>query len=209
MTTVPYNPRPGSAAYRALAHLETLPHGEEISTAKLAEAIDVPVSNFMPCMLPAVEARVVFRRQKDHSHPRSPFFWSLVDHTTNSAPAGASPAGDGSQKPDGEAPSSSTAPARAGRLTPLRASQQVLKAEAPRPDATDREQPVIPSPVGGPMGAGQPAAAGPFRCALWSTGELVLCIGDDEPLVLDREKTTHLIHYLDRMAVETTPETAA
>lgn len=40
-------------------------------------------------------------------------------------------------------------------------SQQVLKAEAPAPDATDRDAPATTSPDGGPMGAGQPAAAGP------------------------------------------------
>lgn len=40
-------------------------------------------------------------------------------------------------------------------------SQHVLKAEAARPDATDRETPAHASPVGGPMGVGQPAAAGP------------------------------------------------
>ena len=40
-------------------------------------------------------------------------------------------------------------------------SQQVLKAEPATADATDRENPADASPVGGPMGAGQPAAAGP------------------------------------------------
>ena len=40
-------------------------------------------------------------------------------------------------------------------------SQQVLKAEAARPDATDRETPDTASPGVGPMGAGQPADAGP------------------------------------------------
>jgi hypothetical protein len=49
-----------------------------------------------------------------------------------------------------------------------RDSQHVLKAEAERPDATDRESPANGSPVGGPMGAGQPAAAGPV-------GDLVDC----------------------------------
>lgn len=46
-------------------------------------------------------------------------------------------------------------------LTPGQAPQQVLKAEAVTPDATDRGVPANSSPVGGPMGAGQPAAAGP------------------------------------------------
>ncbi len=40
-------------------------------------------------------------------------------------------------------------------------SQHVLKAEADGPDATDRENPALASPVGGPMGVGQAAAAAP------------------------------------------------
>lgn len=39
--------------------------------------------------------------------------------------------------------------------------QQVLKAEGESPDATDRVAPANTSPVGGPMGAGQAAAAAP------------------------------------------------
>jgi putative phage-type endonuclease len=46
--------------------------------------------------------------------------------------------------------------------TPLQGSQQVLKAEASTPDATDRVASAYASPVGGPTGAGQPAAAGPI-----------------------------------------------
>ncbi len=42
-----------------------------------------------------------------------------------------------------------------------RTSQQVLKAEGDGPDATDRNCSANASPDGGPMGAGQPAAAGP------------------------------------------------
>lgn len=45
--------------------------------------------------------------------------------------------------------------------TPAQDTQQVLKATAATPDATDRDAPVTTSPDGGPMGAGQPAAAGP------------------------------------------------
>jgi hypothetical protein len=42
-----------------------------------------------------------------------------------------------------------------------RNSQHVLKAEGERPDATDRENCANASPDGGPMGAGQAAAAAP------------------------------------------------
>lgn len=48
-----------------------------------------------------------------------------------------------------------------GQNSQAQASQHVLKAEAATPDATDRGAPAITSPDGGPMGAGQPAAAGP------------------------------------------------
>lgn len=47
----------------------------------------------------------------------------------------------------------------------MRDSQQVLKAEGDGPDATDRETPAMRSPVGGPTGAGQPAAAGPVEAS--------------------------------------------
>lgn len=49
-----------------------------------------------------------------------------------------------------------------------RNSQQVLKATAARPDATDRERTASTSPGVGPMGVGQPADAGPLA------GQLVL-----------------------------------
>lgn len=44
--------------------------------------------------------------------------------------------------------------------TPTRGLRHVLKAEAARPDATDRERPANASPGGGPVGMEQPAAAG-------------------------------------------------
>lgn len=49
-------------------------------------------------------------------------------------------------------------PLAAGQVTEGQDSQQVLKAEPETADATDRDAPVNASPVGGPMGAGQPAA---------------------------------------------------
>lgn len=59
------------------------------------------------------------------------------------------------------------APRKKGQHIPEgRDSQQVLKAEAATPDATDRDAPADASPVGGPMGVGQPAAAGPAEALL-------------------------------------------
>lgn len=56
--------------------------------------------------------------------------------------------------------------------TPPQEPQQVLKAEPAQPaDATDRGTPASASPGGGPMGAGQPAAAGPDE-AVMKVGEI-------------------------------------
>lgn len=49
---------------------------------------------------------------------------------------------------------------KAAKELEARDSQHVLKAEAPAPDATDRDAPVNTSPSVGSMGAGQPADAG-------------------------------------------------
>lgn len=130
----------------------------------------------------------------------------------------AGPASDGSQKPNGDGLSSSTAPAKAGSNTPRRGSQHVLKAEAgceSRPDATDRETPANASPVGGPMGAGQPAAAGPtgaLRIALWSDGtlEIVRSAGEFvERITFPVIEARQLVGYLDAIALDAVREGAA
>lgn len=138
MTTA-YSPAPGTVAYRALAHLETLDRGAELSSAQLAEAINAPAAVIQPSMVAPLRAGMVFSRQKG-GHQRSPMFWSLVDHQAashakpeapaparaaqshaepaahrNARPAGAIPAGDGSQKPDDAA---AIPGARAGSNTP-------------------------------------------------------------------------------------------
>lgn len=59
-----------------------------------------------------------------------------------------------------QAPAPVALPAAEPNTTP-QGSQQVLKAEAETPDATDRDTPAISSPSVGSMGAGQPADAGP------------------------------------------------
>ena len=85
--------------------------------------------------------------------------------------------------------------------TTPRDSQHVLKAEPARADATDRESHAHTSPVGGPMGAGQTAAAVPagLRIALWSDGKLEIWRGNDDLMILSRAEMQQLMHYLDRM----------
>ena len=86
-------------------------------------------------------------------------------------------------------------------------SQQVLKAEPATADATDREIPADASPVGGPMGVGQPAAAGPAGVADYAALEADL--GDPpsyegEP----RDQTDAEIEAANGLEVDLPPEPA-
>lgn len=85
-TATPYSARPGTLPFRALAHLETLPPGAELTSAKLADAVGAAPSGVLAALSAALTAGAVFKRKKD-AHPRSPLFWSLVDHARSSAPA--------------------------------------------------------------------------------------------------------------------------
>lgn len=77
-----------------------------------------------------------------------------------------------------------------------------LESLAPGPDATDRDVPVTTSPVGGPTGAGQPAAAGPtaaLRFALWSDGALQIERDGCDNVLLAPDQTKAMFAYLDRL----------
>jgi len=177
-------------------HLHSLPVGSEMMTSALADAIQCPVLNLPPNLEAPLKHGLIFRRQRD-DHPRSPYWWSATDNTALpkvartmvEVPAGA----DESD-------------------THRRDSQHVLKAEAARPDATDREIPAATaSPVGGPTGAGQPAAAGPagaqLRIALWSDGTLQ--IERAAGLVLfTKAEARQIVGYLDSIALDAVREGA-
>jgi len=174
-----YEPKPGSVADRALAHMALLFKGSEITSSMLAQAIGIEAKQLQGSLQAALEHGAIFARQKG-GHAKSPMFWSLVDHSKKD-PKGLAGAARGPETAEETTERGSLAPTAAanapaagddaerfgepaspgGSITPPRGSQHVLKAEAARPDATDRETPATASPVGGPMGAGQPAAAGP------------------------------------------------
>lgn len=174
-----YEPRPGSTAHRVIAHLETLPHGAEVLTSTIAMALGMQANGIPTCMEGALAAGAVFRRKRD-PHLRAPLYWSLVNHA----------------RANGHAPAASN--------TPEQGPQHVLKAEAARPDATDRGAPAYASPGGGPTGAGQPAAAGPagMRIALWSDGQLVIDSGAPRGAVTyTADETRQIVAYLDKVLI--------
>lgn len=168
-----YDPTPGSVPFRVLAHMELLHKGSEITTGMLGTALGIDSNGLATQLGRAVEARLLFVRQKG-GHEKSPKFWSLVDHSK-----------DGHVAPP---PGPQTALQRVTKVQPIAAtshsngvdiddvhrtrdrvvdmeytagqdSQQVLKADGETRDATDRESVAIASPSVGSMGAGQVADA--------------------------------------------------
>lgn len=224
-----YAPAPGTIAFRALAHLETLPAGAEMMTSALAEAIGAAALNVAPCLEAPLRYGLIHRRQRDN-HARSPYWWSLTDHSrapkadirrpavpSNSGTAGLEPAADGSQKPNGGVHGS---PAKAGRGHPQNgANRDATGFEgngASAPDATDcearskvmaaggSESPTARGTDGAPALGAAPAFH--FRCALWSNGVLQIdrttVGGAAEHVLLSADETRELVRYLDRLRVE-------
>lgn len=154
-----YEPKPGTVAYRALGYMQTQPEGAELTTGALAVALGVPTGSIVPCLLPLVDAGMLFRRQKG-GHVRSPTFWSLQDH------------GAAAQEFQW-ADSQHVVKAEAGPRA--------------RPDATDREEKQSPQPAraSAPMGAGQPADAGPAGSTALAGSNATISMSGDIAIVAD------------------------
>lgn len=213
---IDYVPKPNSVAARAIAYLESLPPGTEMMTSALAEAINVPGGNMAPNLEAPLTHGLLYRRQRD-THVRSPWWWSLTNYRAQpkaawppkpAAPAAAQPSGarNTERHPKGDQPRSERGregmEPQACESAGGRGTNGAPALATPPHDA---------SPVGGPMGAGQPAAAGPIkasspgtpqmRVALWSDGALVIVRGV-ETMALQPEETRALVRYLERMVDE-------
>lgn len=161
--TTTYDPRPGTVAYRALAHLATLEHGAEISGPRLSELLGIESATLRACMQPAVAAGKVFARQKDRTYQRAPMFWSLVDHDANRPTT---------PPPGPQTPINKPAPVE---LRPAPAARDVLD---DTPLMSSKQRLIL-------RGATKPDC---FRAALWTNGVLQIERGD-EVLPLTPEQT--------------------
>ena len=75
-----YELTPGTAAYRIVAWLEARGRTKEFNSAQIAYALHLDAKGLPTQLAPALQAGLVFRRQKDSSSPRAPFWYSLTDH---------------------------------------------------------------------------------------------------------------------------------
>lgn len=80
-----YAPRPGSWPFRAIAHLETLPPGTELTLSALAEAIGGNGATLQQFITPALDAGVIERRLK-HGQLR-PYWYRLAGPMREAEPA--------------------------------------------------------------------------------------------------------------------------
>ena len=75
-----YTPQPGTTAYRILAWLEAEGKTAERNSSQIANAMGIETNGVPTLLAPALAAHLVFRRQKDRTHPRAPFWYSLTNH---------------------------------------------------------------------------------------------------------------------------------
>lgn len=171
----PYKPQPGTVAYRILGWLEAQGETREFTSAQIAEALDIPAQTLGSYMEQSVAAGLVFRRQKDRTHPRAPVFWSLTNHGLRQRmEMSPNPVGWMTKpKSDDDVP----VPTFRGRATDTPQGDQPRSErgrEVMEPAVCESADgrgttgapalatlPQHASPGVGPMGAGQPADAGP------------------------------------------------
>lgn len=75
-----YTPKPGSVAYRILGWLEAQGREKEFNASQIGNALDIDTRAIQSLMQQALAAGLVFRRQKDRTHPLAPYWWSLTNH---------------------------------------------------------------------------------------------------------------------------------
>lgn len=173
----PYEPRPGSLADRAIAHLRDLDPGAEITTAMLAAALQSQPLTLRTSLEFARGRGAIFSRQKG-GHARSPMFWSLVDHS--SAPANAPPV---------------------ARVASIKEEQSRHEVSAPMTE----HQAALPKPpprqaaIKEPDSA--PAVKTGIRLAAWSTGELAIEVEGGEVIVFDKVRAGEVVAFCRRIGV--------
>lgn len=188
-----YKLTPGTAAYRIVGWLEAQGRTKEFNSAQIAYALHLDAKGLPTQLAPALQAGIVFRRQKDGSTPRAPFWYSLTDHVATHRREFRPSPKDWMLKPGSDEDASAGPPASDGAASEGTAdtpgpSQPEAAPDTPQGDQAGSEPvrevmepeacesadgrgttgapalatlPQHASPGVGPMGAGQPADAGP------------------------------------------------
>lgn len=174
-----YVPQPGTIPARVIAYFQAQPAGTELSTAALADTLDLQLSSLASCLEFAVKHDVLIREKRDGR-----LYWRLGA----GAPA-AAPIDDDEVDDD----------PFVHRIVSA-ATTTVPAAEAKLPKRQLRPRPTCAPAVDTEASA---AAAPGLRLALWSDGTLVVERSGERHEFSARE-TKQIVHYLERLA-ETAP----
>lgn len=204
-----YEPRPGTVAFKLLAHMELLHKGSEITSSLLAAACGIDPNSVGPQLEPAVKAGLIFSRQKG-GHPKSPRFWSLVDHSAGcdvikTEPADPAPAPPAALVVDHlpapkvkEAPRErSKAKAKPEAVPSVRQYIEAIERSVP-PDA---DEGIL---VGG-AGPTRPYVP-ELRVALWSDGTLEVRRDPGDLVLFTRAEARAIVDYLNAIDLEVLEE---
>lgn len=170
-----YTPQPGTVAYRILAWLDAEGKTAERNSSQIAHAMGIETNGIPALLEQALAAHLVFRRQKDRTHPRAPFWYSLTNHGVRQRmEMSPNPVGWMKRPKDDEAPAfrergtgeTDTPQGDQAGSEPAREVMEPAACESAAGRGTNGAPalatlPLHASPGVGPMGAGQPADAGP------------------------------------------------
>ena len=172
-----FSPRPGTVAYRAIAVLEMRPTAEHTASHIALElGGSVTASDVAASLAAAVQAGAVHRRQRDRTTPRAPWYYSLTDldkHARLEGHVNTWPWMQRTADADvpvfiarGAEPSTDTPQGDQAGSEPAREVMEPEACESAAGRGTNGAPalatlPQHASPGVGPMGAGQPADAGP------------------------------------------------
>ena len=185
-----YTPQPGTVAARVVAWLQARPSGE-YNASQIAEALNVDPKAIAPSLEVALREKLVFHRQRDRTSPRAPWWYSATDREAHARRNGFAAAATWMQAPKKDStagPPASDGAASEGTAVTPGPSQPEAAPDTPQGDQPRSERgrevmepagcesadgrgttgapalatlPQHASPGVGPMGAGQPADAGP------------------------------------------------
>lgn len=158
-----YTPQPGTVASRVVAWLKARPSGE-FNAAQISEALGLNPAAILSSLEQALDAKLVYSRQRDRTSLRAPRWYSATDQGAhqrrqgfgNSSAWMPTPKKDTPVTPQGDQAGSE----------PAREVMEPAACESADGRGTNGAPalatlPLHASPGVGPMGAGQPADAGP------------------------------------------------
>ena len=197
-----YEPIPGTIPYRAIQHLQSLPEGSKVTTAVLADALDMPGQQLGPYLGVAVTHGMLQKENRRDGFKG--LLWSLGDgiyraqrdqddeplHKVQfiptvgtdlasvlASPVPPPPADPGESDDEGGIDIT----AQPAVVAPIRKAIKRVNARMHR--ASDRQQ---------------PAAESSFVCALFSDGRMLIDTGV-QALTLEAEHARELVRYVRRV----------